>query len=66
MQPLDKGIIQSMKLQSRKHLMRALISAADKCNSVDDFTRSVTVLHAVWWVHGAWESVSPETIKKCF
>jgi uncharacterized protein YeeX (DUF496 family) len=32
MQPLDKGIIQSMKLQYRKQLMRALISAADKCN----------------------------------
>jgi hypothetical protein len=46
--------------------MRALINAADKCNSVAEFTRSVTVLDAIRWVHGAWGNVLPETIKKCF
>jgi hypothetical protein len=55
-----------MKLQYRKQLMRTLINAADKYNSVAEFTRSVTVLDAIWLVHGAWENVSPETIKKCF
>jgi hypothetical protein len=65
-QPLDKGIIQSMKLQYRKQLMRAFINAADKCNSVVEFTRSVTMLDAMRWVHGAWGNVSAETIKKCF
>jgi hypothetical protein len=65
-QLLDKRIIQSMKLQYRKQLMRALISAADKRNSVAEFTRSVTMLDAIQWVHGAWENVSPKTIKKCF
>jgi uncharacterized protein YeeX (DUF496 family) len=63
-QPLAKGIIQSMKLQYRKQLMRALINAADKCNSEAEFTRSVTVLDAIQWVHGAWENASPEAIKK--
>jgi hypothetical protein len=65
-QPPNKGIIQSMKLKYRKQLMRALINAADKCNSVAEFTRSVTMLHTIWWARGAWENVSPETIKKCF
>jgi hypothetical protein len=65
-QPLDKGIIQSMKLQYRKQLMQALINAADKCNIVAEFTQTVTVLNAIWWVHGAWENVSPEAVKKCF
>jgi predicted unusual protein kinase regulating ubiquinone biosynthesis (AarF/ABC1/UbiB family) len=65
-QPLDKGMIQPMKLQYRKQLMREFINAADKCNSVAEFTRSVTVLDAIRWVHGAWENVSPETTKKCF
>jgi hypothetical protein len=37
-QPLNKGIIQSMKLQYRKQLMQVLINAADKCNSVAEFT----------------------------
>jgi hypothetical protein len=58
-QPLDKGIIHLMKLQ-------ALINAAEKCNSVAKFTRSVTVLDAIRWVHGAWENVSPEIIKRFF
>jgi hypothetical protein len=61
-QLLDKGIIQSMKLQYRKQMMWALINAAGKCNSVAEFTRSVTVLDAVRWVHGAWGNVSPETM----
>jgi hypothetical protein len=37
-QPLDKGIIQSKKLQYRKQLMQAFINAADKWNSVAEFT----------------------------
>jgi hypothetical protein len=46
--------------------MQALINAADKCNSVAEFTQSVTILDAIQWVHWAWENVSPETIKKFF
>jgi uncharacterized protein YeeX (DUF496 family) len=65
-QPLAKGIIQSMKLQYRKQLMRAVINAADKCNSVAEFTQGVTVLDAIRWVNGVWENVSLETIKKFF
>jgi hypothetical protein len=33
---------------------------------VAEFTRNITVLDAIRWFHGAWENVSPETIKKCF
>ena len=65
-QPLDKGIIQAVKLLYRKQLMRALINAADKCNNAIEFTRSVTVLDAIRWIHGAWMDVSKETIVKCF
>jgi hypothetical protein len=53
-------------LTSEVQLMQALINAADKCNSVAEFTRSVTMLDAIRWVHGAWENVSAETKKKCF
>jgi hypothetical protein len=46
--------------------MRSLINAADKCKNATEFSRSVTVLDAIWWVHGAWAEVSPQTIAKCF
>ncbi|XP_021928999.1 tigger transposable element-derived protein 6-like [Zootermopsis nevadensis] len=65
-QPLDKGIIQSVKLLYRKQLMHSLINAADKCKDVTEFSRSVTVLDAIRWILGAWAEVSHQTIAKCF
>jgi hypothetical protein len=47
-------------------LLRSLISAVDKCKNATEFSRSVTVLDAIRWVHGAWAEVSPQTIAKCF
>jgi hypothetical protein len=65
-QTLDKGIIQSVKLLYIKQLMRSLINAADKCKNATGFSRSVTVLDAIWWIHGTWAEVSPQTVAKCF
>jgi hypothetical protein len=47
-------------------LMRSLINAADKCKNATEFSRSVTVLDAIPWVHGALAEVSPQTVAKCF
>jgi hypothetical protein len=45
-------------------LMCSLINAADKCKNMTEFWRSVTVLDAIWWIHGAWAEVSSQTVAK--
>jgi hypothetical protein len=46
--------------------MRSLIIAEDKCKNATEFSRSVAVLDAIRWVHGAWAEVRPQTVVKCF
>jgi len=65
-QPLDQGIIQSFKINYRKFLLQKLISEAESCTSVSDFTRRVTVLDAIRWSVCSWKSVRTETLVKCF
>ena len=47
--------------------MQAFITAkVEECSTAHEVVMSVDVLIAVRWVVQAWESVSSETIKKCF
>ena len=65
-QPLDQGIIQTVKLNYRRNLMAKLLSSADKCNCASEFSSSITVLDAVRWVRSSWIAVDQTTIQKCF
>ena len=62
LQPLDAGIIQNIKLQYRKRMMRHLLHVMDQCNSVSELVKRVTVLDAIGWLRAAWESVQTTTI----
>ena len=66
LQPLDAGIIQNIKLQYRKRMMRHLLHVMDQCNSVSELVKRVTVLDAIGWLRAAWESVQTTTIEQCF
>ena len=66
LQPLDLGIIQNFKTHYRSLLLKYVLTKIDQCNSASEVVRSVDILTAIRWVARAWESVSPETISKCF
>ncbi|XP_057327565.1 tigger transposable element-derived protein 6-like [Microplitis mediator] len=65
-QPLDQGIIKAVKDRYRSRLLEYIVSKAENCQSKEEFHKSVTVLHAIRWLYGAWMDISQQTIEKCF
>lgn len=66
LQPLDLGIIKNFKVYYRKLLMQHVLAKVEECSSAHEVVKSVNILLACRWVAQAWESVSSDTIKKCF
>ena len=66
LQPMDAGIIQNMKVVYRKKLLRHILFLMNEARTASDIIKKVTVLDAILWLTTAWDSVSPETIQKCF
>ena len=66
LQPMDAGIIQTVKMTYRKKLLRHLLFKMDQCISASDLAKQISVLDAILWLKSSWESVLPSTISKCF
>ena len=67
-QPMDQGIIQTLKLKYRKRQLQYVVVAMDK-NSVKtgpQILKEITLLQAINWIHRAWNETDPSTIQKCF
>ncbi|KAJ1532948.1 hypothetical protein HK096_005938, partial [Nowakowskiella sp. JEL0078] len=62
LQPLDAGIIHSLKAQYRKSLVKWWLNCIEK--DVDMYTP--TLLKAVKMLAEAWESIEPKISKSCF
>jgi hypothetical protein len=63
-QPLEQGIIRTFKAHNRKQVVQNLITNGDSANSADDI--SITALHAVRWIDGAWKALTETTIQNIF
>ncbi|XP_041378800.1 tigger transposable element-derived protein 4-like [Gigantopelta aegis] len=67
-QPMDQGIIQTMKLKYCKCQLQHVISAMEqdesKCGT--QLLKDINVLQAIYWIHSSWKEVESSTIKKCF
>ena len=66
LQPMDAGIIQSVKINYRKRMLRHLISRMDACNTASELIKLVNILDAILWIHDVWSSLPSSTIQKCF
>ena len=70
-QPLDQGIIRTVKAHYKKKMLQHLVTIADSsiannCSSTEEFHKSINVYQAVKWIKSSWDEVSAETISKCF
>ncbi len=66
LQPMDAGIIQTTKVTYRKKLLRHVLFLMDEANAASDIAKQITVLDAILWMRSAWNTVTAETITKCF
>ncbi|CAF2983977.1 unnamed protein product [Rotaria sp. Silwood2] len=63
-QPLDQGSIRAFKAHYRKQLVQHIIANASSAYSVEDI--KINALDAIWWIDGAWKSVTEATIQNTF
>lgn len=67
-QPMDQGIIQTLKLKFRKRQLQHVIYEMDKDKSKcgSQLLKDITILQAIYWIHRSWQEVETTTIQKCF
>jgi hypothetical protein len=61
LQPMDQGVIRSLKCHFRKLILLRVIECIDKKQE-----HTVTLLHAIRCVDKAWRRVTEKTIRNCF
>ena len=66
LQPLDQGILQTVKAKYRKSLLTQVLAQLSDGHSVHELAKSVTVLDACRWIANVVKQVSPITVEKCF
>ncbi|XP_018795547.1 PREDICTED: tigger transposable element-derived protein 6-like [Bactrocera latifrons] len=62
LQPMDQGVINSLKQSYRKQLLMKIMDLPEEANA----KKAMSLLNAVNMLSIAWESVSKETIRNCF
>jgi len=65
-QPIDQGIIYTLKSFYRKFVLQSLVTKINTCTNVSQLLKQINVLDAVNWIHQAKKKILPETVKKCF
>ena len=66
LQPCDAGIIQNLKMDYRKQLLRHVLNRMDEATCPSELAKKVNILDAILWLKNAWDAVDPTTIEKCF
>lgn len=62
-QPMEQGIIRDMKRHYRRELLTELIQ---KNSTISEFHKNLTIKDAIRGIAHGWESISEETIRRCF
>ena len=61
LQPMDQGVIRSLKAHYRSKLLNKMIAAIDSNQSF-----SVTLLDSLYYIQAAWGAVNQSTLVNCF
>lgn len=65
-QPLDQGIIHAFKSYYRQNIVRKQIVAMELGKTVEEFSKSINILHAMHMTKRSFWMVKPTSIKNCF
>ena len=61
-QPMDQGIIRSLKVHYRKRVVRVILTHLDQGNPIP----KISLLKAMQLLASTWNDVSKETVNNCF
>ena len=67
-QPMDQGIIQTVKLKFHRRQLRHIISEMEKDKSKcgSELLKNINILQAIYLINRSWQEVETFTIQKCF
>ena len=60
----DQGVLENMKINYRKKLLKALIEGIEENKSVPETLKRFNLKDAVYWISETWDEVKPATIIK--
>jgi hypothetical protein len=63
-QPMDQGVIQSLKMKYKKKLLRRLIMEDDLGTSMMDFLKGINMKVVIDLVHEAWTEITMDTLRR--
>uniref|UniRef100_A0A1B6M632 HTH CENPB-type domain-containing protein n=1 Tax=Graphocephala atropunctata TaxID=36148 RepID=A0A1B6M632_9HEMI len=61
-QPMDQGVLESLKRTYRRKLLTVLIAGIDAGKDVKESLKNINMLDVVIWVAKAWEEIKPLTL----
>lgn len=65
-QPLDQEIINAVKVQYRKKVLKRLICNMDTASNVADLVKGITFLDAIFWLKEAIKNLNTNVVPNCF
>ena len=67
LQPMDQGIIQNLKTQYRKRVLRHTLHVLDTPGAtLETVVKEITVLDACYWISSSMKDIASDTVTKCF
>lgn len=63
LQPMDMGVLRSLKCHYKTHFLNRLLNSVNNSKSVRDYVKEFNIKNAVWSVARAWENVTEDTLK---
>ena len=67
-QPMDQGIIQTLKLKYRKRQLQYVVDQIETQpgKSGNEILKDISILDAAYWISTGWDNVDENTINKCY
>ncbi|XP_052271459.1 tigger transposable element-derived protein 4-like [Dreissena polymorpha] len=65
-QPMDQGIIQTLKLKYRKRQLQYILTQMENDKVGSHVLQQISILDAIYWINGSWKDIEVSTIQKCF
>ena len=66
LQAMDQGVIATLKKKYAKRVLNAARIKAKSTQNVQEIVKGIKIFDAILHAKIAWESITPETIIKCF